>query len=92
MTNSASPKDRAEAQKSDSPQMQSEETLKQRTVENKNKNKQKLHRVLHLCVALTWKGCSYTTARACRGGRDTRREGRGRFQLTFLLFKRLNGA
>lgn len=90
MTNSASHRDRAEAQKSDSSQMQSEEALKKKKMEEHFFFQ--LHRVLHLCIALVWKGCSYTTARACRGGCDTHRDGGPRFRLTFLLFKGLNRA
>lgn len=92
MTNSASHRDRAEAQKSDSSQMQSEEALKKKKKKWKNIFFFQLHRVLHLCIALVWKGCSYTTARACRGGCDTHRDGGPRFRLTFLLFKGLNRA
>lgn len=52
----------------------------------------KLHRVLHLCDALVWKGCSYTTARACRRDVTPTERGGPRFRLTFLLFKGLNRA
>ena len=52
----------------------------------------KLHRVLHLCDALVWKGRSYTTARACRRDVTPTERGGPRFRLTFLLFKGLNRA
>lgn len=72
MTNSASLKYRAEAQTSDSSRMQSEEALKQGTIKRKKKKTSQSSPPLR---RISWKGCSYTTARACRGGRDTRREG-----------------
>lgn len=89
MTNSASLKYRAEAQTSDSSRMQSEEALKQGTI--KRKKKKKLHRVLHLCVALAGKDAPTQLQGHAEG--DVTPAGRGdRFQLTFLLFKGLNRA
>ena len=91
MTNSAFPRDRAEAQRSDSFRMQSEVAFKKKK-EEEEEHFLKLHRVLHLCDALVWKGCSYTTARACRRDVTPTERGGPRFRLTFLLFKGLNRA